>query len=307
MAKSSQGEASISLDSSSDDSSPPSWDPMSPSAISSSNNPQCLTAPLDGLRPQVQSSYDPSRSLQCVSRVKRDMMAIYNDPPPGIFVIQDEQDLTLIHALITGSFETPYEGGFFYFIVRCPPDYPIKPPKVKLMTTAAGTVRFNPNLYKCGKVCISILGTWPGPAWSPALTISSVLISIQSLLTEKPYHNEPGFERERYPGDSKRYNEIIQHETIRVAVCGMLDNDYGLAIPQSLVEAMNQSFLQFYEYYEATVKAKMHLTGTSMQDPFGEQRGTFNYKNLLSRLEAIYNRLKSKDSSSSSSCSPESD
>lgn len=86
------------------------------------------------------------------------MLAIYNDPPPGIFVIQDEQDLTLIHALITGSFETPYEGGYFYFIVRCPPDYPIKPPKVKFMTTGGGTVRFNPNLYKCGKVCISILG-----------------------------------------------------------------------------------------------------------------------------------------------------
>lgn len=309
MAKSNQGETSITLDSSSDDSSPPSWDPMPTSPITPANTPQCLTtnSPIDGLRAQAQQANDPTRSLHFVQRVKRDMLAIYHDPPPGIFVIQDEQDLTLIHALITGSFETPYEGGFFYFIVRCPPDYPIKPPKVKLMTTAGGTVRFNPNLYKCGKVCISILGTWPGPAWSPALTISSVLISIQSLLTEKPYHNEPGFERERYPGDSKRYNEIIQHETIRVAVCGMIDNDYGLTIPQPLVEAMNQSFLQFYEYYESTVKAKMHLTGNTMQDPFGEQRGVFNYKNLLTRLETIYNRLKPKDSSSSSSCSPESD
>lgn len=35
--------------------------------------------------------------------------------------------------------------------------------------------------------------TWSGPAWSPAQSLSSVLISIQSLLNEKPYHNEPGF------------------------------------------------------------------------------------------------------------------
>lgn len=41
------------------------------------------------------------------------------------------------------------------------------------------------------------LRTWSGPSWSPAQTLSSVLISIQSLLTEKPYHNEPGFERVR--------------------------------------------------------------------------------------------------------------
>ncbi len=40
-----------------------------------------------------------------------------------------------IHALITGPFDTPYEGGFFYFLIRCPPDYPIRPPRVKLMTT----------------------------------------------------------------------------------------------------------------------------------------------------------------------------
>ncbi len=36
--------------------------------------------------------------------------------------------------------------------------------------------------------------TWSGPAWSPAQSLSSVLISIQSLMNEKPYHNEPGFE-----------------------------------------------------------------------------------------------------------------
>lgn len=63
-----------------------------------------------------------------------------------------------IHALITGPFDTPYEGGFYYFLIRCPPDYPIRPPRVKLMTTGGGQVRFNPNLYRNGKVCLSILG-----------------------------------------------------------------------------------------------------------------------------------------------------
>jgi len=238
-----------------------------------------------------QSAGKPPRSLECLSRVRRDMLAIYNDPPPGILVYQDDQDMTAIHALITGSFDTPYEGGFFYFVVKCPPDYPIKPPKVKFMTTGGGTVRFNPNLYKCGKVCISILGTWSGPAWSPALTIASVLISIQSLLTEKPYHNEPGFEKERKLGDSRRYNEIIQHETIRVGVIGMLNNHYNLAIPKPLVDAMNQTFLQFYDYYVNTCNRKLHLSGHPMHDPFGEQRGTFIYVELIEQLRLIYTRL----------------
>ena len=71
------------------------------------------------------------------------------------------------------------------------------------------------------KVCLSILGTWAGPSWSPALSLSSLLISIQaffmnenyaltsfhlqSLMTDKPYHNEPGYENERFGGDVKRF------------------------------------------------------------------------------------------------------
>ncbi|BES95643.1 Ubiquitin-conjugating enzyme E2Z [Nesidiocoris tenuis] len=244
-------------------------------------------------------------------RIKRDMMSIYQDPPPGILCMQDDHDMTLIHALITGSFDTPYEGGFFYFIVRCPPNYPIEPPHVKFMTTCGGTVRFNPNLYKCGKVCISILGTWSGPAWTPALTLSSVLISIQSLLTENPYHNEPGFEREKANGDSQRYNEIIQHETIRVAVIGMIENDCGLCIPEPLMDAMRQSFTQFYDYYESTLLSKVHFSGCAMQDPFGEERGVFNYQGLLDRLRALRRKLcqppEEGASSSSSSVSPTSE
>ena len=85
-------------------------------------------------------------------------MSLCNDPPYGLFVVPDDNDITIVHALITGAFDTPYEGGFFYFILRCPPDYPLRPPRVKLMTTGGGEVRFNPNLYKNGKVCLSILG-----------------------------------------------------------------------------------------------------------------------------------------------------
>ena len=63
-----------------------------------------------------------------------------------------------LHALITGPFDTPYEGGLFHFMIRFPPNYPLVPPRVAFMTTGGGTVRFNPNLYRNGKVCLSILG-----------------------------------------------------------------------------------------------------------------------------------------------------
>lgn len=62
-----------------------------------------------------------------------------------------------------------------------------------------GGVRFNPNLYANGKVCLSILGTWEGPSWSSALGLSSVLLSIQSLLSPTPYYNVSGAENAARP------------------------------------------------------------------------------------------------------------
>jgi len=249
--------------------------------------------------------WDPTMSIdwnketpspQCLMRIKRDIMTIYNEPPPGIFIVPDESDMTLIHALLTGSFDTPYEGGFFYLLLRCPPDYPIRPPRLKNMTTGEGKVRFNPNLYKNGKICLSILGTWSGPSWSPAQSLSSVLLSIQSLMNEKPYFNEPGFEKERNPGDSVQYNQIIKHETLRVAVCDMLEGTTSDSrnCPQPLRDVMEKSFPEFYDYYESSAKANLHLTKQYMLDPFGEKRGIFDYASILQRLQNIKTKLEAK-------------
>jgi len=161
-------------------------------------------------------------------RILNDIRDLYTDPVEGIYVVPDDDKITLLHALIIGPEGTPYEGGFFYFLVEFPEKYPLSPPKVKLMTTGNGSVRFNPNLYNNGKVCLSILGTWSGPGWTSVMTTKSVLISIQSLMNEHPFYNEPGFEGGlkdgRYKVEDKAYNERITYEKIRVAVIQMVEN-----------------------------------------------------------------------------------
>lgn len=51
--------------------------------------------------------------------------------------------------------------------------------QVHFLTTGAGRVRFNPNLYACGKVCLSLLGTWTGPSWVPG---TSTLLQVRQSL-----------------------------------------------------------------------------------------------------------------------------
>ena len=247
--------------------------------------------------PTESSEWDKEKPTSfCIQRVKKDITEIYSEPPPFICVVPDQGNITKIHALIIGPADTPYEGGFFHFFIRCPPDYPIRPPKVRLLTTGSGTVRFNPNLYKNGKVCLSILGTWSGPPWSASQSISSVLISIQSLMSEKPYHNEPGYEQERRPGDSKKYNDCIIHESLRVAVCQMLEGG-NQHFPEALMDVMEKSFVEFYEHYEAKAKEFLHLDGSNFQDPFAENVGVYNFKEILVSLHRIKKRLDKKHGS----------
>jgi ubiquitin-conjugating enzyme E2 Z len=78
----------------------------------------------------------------------KDVRDIMKNPLPGIFVELDEELTTVVHAVLTGPFDTPYEGGFFSFVLHMPDRYPHEPPKCRLQTTGSNTVRFGPNLYR---------------------------------------------------------------------------------------------------------------------------------------------------------------
>ena len=100
-----------------------------------------------------------------------------------------------------GAKGTPYAHGAYLFDIFFNENYPQGPPKMNLTTTGAGRIRFNPNLYVCGKVCLSLLGTWRGHAsenWDPKIsTLLQILVSTQAIImSEDVYFNEPGFEGE---------------------------------------------------------------------------------------------------------------
>ena len=56
-------------------------------------------------------------------------------------MLQDEDHMDLIRALVTGPSDTPYATGCFIFDIYFPATYPNIPPIVKLLTTGNGLVR----------------------------------------------------------------------------------------------------------------------------------------------------------------------
>ncbi len=154
-------------------------------------------------------------------------------PDSSVFLRVDSDRMDVLKCVITGPKDTPYMNGFFEFDVYCPPEYPAVPPVINLQTTGNGTVRFNPNLYNCGKVCLSLLGTWrggPNEKWNESTsTLLQVFVSIQSLiLVDKPYFNEPGYESSmntpKGEQQSRQYNEVIRLATIRWAMLEQIRN-----------------------------------------------------------------------------------
>uniref|UniRef100_A0A8B9RMY7 E2 ubiquitin-conjugating enzyme n=1 Tax=Astyanax mexicanus TaxID=7994 RepID=A0A8B9RMY7_ASTMX len=78
-------------------------------------------------------------------------------------------------STILGPPGSVYEGGVFFLDITFSSDYPFKPPKVTFRTRI-----YHCNINSQGVICLDILKD----NWSPALTISKVLLSICSLLTD---------------------------------------------------------------------------------------------------------------------------
>jgi len=146
----------------------------------------------------------------------------------SIFVRIHETKMAQSQFLITGPVGTPYAYGCYAYDIYFPNAYPSVAPKVNLMTTGKASVRFNPNLYNCGKVCLSLLGTWSGAAtemWQPTKsTFLQVVVSIQSLVMgePEPFYNEPGYSSAKgstqYTQQSIDYTKNIQVQNIRWAI-----------------------------------------------------------------------------------------
>ncbi|KAK7038770.1 hypothetical protein VNI00_010655 [Paramarasmius palmivorus] len=179
-----------------------------------------------------QTSYTTVRNPKDRFHLVKELAVMATSLPEGIFVRVDETRNDTMKAIIAGPQSTPYAGGLFEFDIYLPSTYPNTPPLVNLRTTGKNTVRFNPNLYNCGKVCLSLLGTWSGSAdeqWKPGKsTILQVLISIQSMiLVEAPYFNEPGFGQVNLNNpQSIAYNKNIQTQTTRWAIVDWLRDEH---------------------------------------------------------------------------------
>ncbi|KAJ1921678.1 Ubiquitin-conjugating enzyme E2 4 [Mycoemilia scoparia] len=117
-----------------------------------------------------------------LKRITKELAEISRDPPSSCSAgPANGSDMFHWQATIMGPSDSPYASGVFFLSIHFPTDYPFKPPKINFTTRI-----YHPNINHNGSICLDILKD----QWSPALTISKVLLSISSMLTD-PNPDDP--------------------------------------------------------------------------------------------------------------------
>lgn len=129
-----------------------------------------------GTRPRpasVMNSNVENLPPHIIRLVYKEVTTLTTDPPDGIKVFPNEEDLTDLQVTIEGPEGTPYAGGLFRMKLLLGKDFPASPPKGYFLTKI-----FHPNVGANGEICVNVLKR----DWTAELGIRHVLLTIKCLL-----------------------------------------------------------------------------------------------------------------------------
>ena len=207
----------------------------------------------------------------------------------GIYVNFNEDNFLEAKAMIVGPKDSLYEGGFLFFEISFPKNYPFAPPDVKYISR--NNIRIHPNIYVGGhskgggKVCLSILGTWSGPKWTSIMDITTVLITIQSLLDNNPLHHEPGQENNNSP-QNELYNQVIKYESINTLLLkNIMDTPSGYECFMGPMVEENQTSKNVHlKYLEENIQNKKR----EINIPFYRINILIDYQALMAKFKSFH-------------------
>ena len=192
------------------------------------------------------------------------------------FVNFKDDNVRSFEAYIVGPDDSLYKHKFVKLKFDIPSNYPLVPPKVTFVQHTGD--RVHPNLYTEGKVCLSILGNWPGDPWSYSMNIESVLITIRSLLDKQPYLHEPR------QSDNPMFNDYVHCNTWRWLLLDYLDREQDPDAKEFLLQYVRQHGAEMVEELER--QKRVHGGAQTLTSPYvrGVQRRS-DYDALLSSLK----------------------
>ena len=159
---------------------------------------------------------------ETIERLLKDIKDIYTSSleKEGIYYKHSDTNILKAYVMIVGQPETLYFGGYYFFQIIIPADYPHSPPVLEYLTND-GVTRFHPNFYKSKRVCLSMINTWRGEQWTSCLTIKSILLTLLSIMDSQPMLHEPGVTEKHQ--DYNNYHNMILYKNIEFSCIRLMD------------------------------------------------------------------------------------
>lgn len=169
-----------------------------------------------------------------------------------MFIDVSDDNMKEFKIMFFGPCDSVFHNGVFLFKFNIEDDYPFSVPKVTFLTGGIVNARIHPNLYKEGKVCLSILNTWGTKEWSPLLTIEKIIITIKGILDNNPISHEPGYEKNK----NEMYNLYSEYYSLK-------------------------SIIDVYDFYNKDKDSPfLEIINKHIKD---------NFENIMMRLESMKN------------------
>ncbi|MCJ1261063.1 hypothetical protein MMC22_000927 [Lobaria immixta] len=214
-------------------------------------------------------------------------------PNDDYFVRFEDDNLLRFHAYVIGPADSLYAHKFVKLRFDIPDGYPLKPPTCTFIQHSGG--RLHPNLYVEGKVCLSILGTWPGDKWANAMTIETVLITIRSLLDNSPYKHEPK------QNDNPNFNQYVQYTTWQSLLLDYVKNEGDVVAKAFLEKHISQNGSNIIDELKRQANANARLK--QLVSPYSQYCGNrnetpkVNYETLLKEVVKLVDQCKTAEDS----------
>lgn len=198
---------------------------------------------------------------------------ITNGPKEGIY-FKLVNNYEKFRMLIVGP-KGPYENCLFFFNIdekNANGKYPLNPPTVKFHCPYS--IRCHPNLYKNsynlqdGKVCLSILGTWSGPPWTPMMTFTTIAQTILMILDDNPLCNEPCYYNSKGSTKVNNYTNYVEYVCLKESV-------------DLYKKALNDNLPEEFSDFKCEI-----LNILSRKDRINEQIANLNKKHLGKKVQS---------------------